>query len=157
MAESSVSESEFGLSDVDQATETDENLINGIQPFMFEPEASDSDTESAESTDGDGSDSANLIGNTIWLGPENTKFMLLLLCRCSCGCCQAMPTAVECVCCQDIPQVFEKLNELSNPVQCITMHPGFNNVCLDVWVLQAASYSYIQQYGTAAFNGSIHK
>lgn len=44
MAESNGSESEFRLSDVDQATDTDENLINGIQPFMFEPEASDSDT-----------------------------------------------------------------------------------------------------------------
>lgn len=83
--------------------------------------------------------------------------MLLLLFRCSCNHCQAMPTSIECVCCQDVPQVLQKLNETSNPVQCITLHPGFKNVCLDVWVLQAASYSYIQQYGTAAFNGPIHK
>lgn len=65
MAESNGSDSESVLSDDEIASETDDNLINGIQPFMFEPEASDSGTDSAESTDGDGSDH-DLTGNTHW-------------------------------------------------------------------------------------------
>jgi hypothetical protein len=31
--------------------------------------------------------------------------------------------------------------------RCITEHPGFNAVCLDVWNLQAVYYEYKQHYG----------
>jgi hypothetical protein len=56
-----------------------------------------------------------------------------------------MPTARECICCQEIHQVVAVANEEN--LQCITDHPGFHPVCLDVHVLQVAYYQYRQQYG----------
>lgn len=56
------------------------------------------------------------------------------------GYCQIMPTLRECVCC------YQKFSELPAPVSCITLHPGFHIVCLDVWVLQTAYFCH-QQYG----------
>jgi hypothetical protein len=43
------------------------------------------------------------------------------------------------------------------PVSCITIHPGFHNVCLDFWVLQTAFYFYHQQYGQIGYHGAIHE
>ena len=70
-----------------------------------------------------------------------------------------MPTRRECVCCYDIPEVLRKMQEMpAGSVTSITNHPGFDNVCLDIWVLQAASYNYLQQYGrNASYNGPIYK
>lgn len=65
--------------------------------------------------------------------------------RCKCGCCSVMPTAVECVCCTEIEEIEVKKEQF----QCITQHEGFEAVCLNVWVLQAAFYSYRQRYGTS--------
>ena len=31
---------------------------------------------------------------------------------------------------------------LAKPVQCITDHPGFEAVCLNVWVLQSAYFQF---------------
>ena len=59
-----------------------------------------------------------------------------------------MPTVTECVCCCDIKQVEDVKNQLSDPVLCITLRPGFYNVYLDIWVLQTAYNVYHQQYGT---------
>ena len=33
------------------------------------------------------------------------------------------------------------------PVQCITMHPAFGDICLNAWVLRVAYYQYRQEYG----------
>ena len=68
-----------------------------------------------------------------------------------------MPTYSECICCHDISQVLTKMNQLPTPVSCITIHPGFHNVCLDFWVLQTAFYFYHQQYGRIAYHGAIHE
>ena len=67
-----------------------------------------------------------------------------------------MPTVLECVCCHDIPPILTKMSQLPKPVLCITLHPGFDNVCLNVWVLQTAFYFYFQQYGSRAYHGPIH-
>ena len=64
--------------------------------------------------------------------------------RCQCGCCSAMPTAVECVCFTEIEEILNRKDQS----QCITQHEGFEPVCLDVWVLQTAYFSYRQAYGT---------
>ena len=61
--------------------------------------------------------------------------------------CEVMATAKKCICCFEIDEIMEKMSELSNPVGCITLHPGFSTVCLDVWVLQVAYFQYQQQYG----------
>ena len=68
-----------------------------------------------------------------------------------------MPTARECVCCYNIPQMQQKISQLPAPVSCITLHQGFNNVCLDIWVLQTAFYFYKQQYGNYGYHGPLHE
>ena len=45
----------------------------------------------------------------------------------------------------------------SKRVDCITDNPAFKAVCLNPWVLQAAWYSYKQQYGTKAIEGPEDK
>ncbi len=42
-------------------------------------------------------------------------------------------------------------------VGCITLHPGFQNVCLDPWVLETAYYSFRQHYGEHAIEGAINE
>ena len=46
---------------------------------------------------------------------------------------------------------------LANPVQCITDHPGFEAVCLNVWVLQTAYFQLRQEYGTKITPLTINK
>ena len=69
-----------------------------------------------------------------------------------------MVTEVERKCCQEIDQVTTKLAEAAvftgQPAPtCITQHPGFRSVCLDVWVLQTAWHQYVKEYGRRAFEG----
>ena len=71
-----------------------------------------------------------------------------------------MPLSVECVCCSEIREIVDKRNDVPQgvtPVRCITEHPGFQNVCLDVWVLQAAYHTYCQHYGSRSHHTSVHK
>jgi len=42
----------------------------------------------------------------------------------------------ECFCCQEIDRCIEKMD---GEITCITQHTGFNNVCLDQYVLETAS------------------
>ena len=43
---------------------------------------------------------------------------------------------------------------IENPPTCITGHPGFHGVCLDMWVLQTAYFSFRQRYGRGAMNNT---
>ena len=52
-----------------------------------------------------------------------------------------MPSLKECLCCQEIAEVVNKMSMNTVAMQCITEHPGFTTVCLDVWVLQTAYFS----------------
>ena len=62
-----------------------------------------------------------------------------------------MTTSRECVCCREVPAMVAKIDELGDTsVACITQHPGFATVCLDVWVLQTAYYQYRQEHGVPA-------
>ena len=63
-----------------------------------------------------------------------------------------MKTSDECVCCHEYDQVVQKCQEVEDlglgPMPtCITKHPGFESVCLNVWNLQAVYMEYKQQYG----------
>ncbi|XP_066263273.1 uncharacterized protein [Branchiostoma lanceolatum] len=99
-------------------------------PYQFEPEAEDSDSD--EEPGGD-------RGNEERLSSLNW---------CSCGHCNIMPTAAECLCCREVQLIDEKRNLLVRPVpECITMHEGFRSICLDIWSLQCAYFEYRQQYG----------
>lgn len=64
-----------------------------------------------------------------------------------CGSCVVMPTARECICCQESDRVNSKRESFNPDTPCITQHPGFSSVCLDVYVLETAYYQYRSQYG----------
>ena len=49
-----------------------------------------------------------------------------------------MPTAAECVCCCEEEKIVDKLQESDLETACITDHEGFDAVCRNVWVFQAA-------------------
>ena len=66
-----------------------------------------------------------------------------------------MATPRECICCREITRVVSKFAQTDAVVQCITEHPGFATVCLDVWVLQTAYFQYRQQYGVQ--NGLLNE
>lgn len=92
-------------------------------------------------------------------------FLILfyLLVRCTCGNCQIMHRAVECVCCQEVAQIKAKLREavemdgLEEEPACITSHSGFIAVCTNRWVLETAWYQYRQHYGGNAGEIPLHK
>ena len=42
-----------------------------------------------------------------------------------------------------------KKEESTGGISCITDHEGFESVCLNVWVLQAAYFNYRYHYGGA--------
>ena len=46
-----------------------------------------------------------------------------------------MPLAVECICCCEVERIQQKIQEGPSQVDCITLHEGFDAVCLNVWVL----------------------
>ena len=56
-----------------------------------------------------------------------------------------MPTARECLCCKEVDEVSAVMQEFPD-ISCVTDHPGFQPVCLDVNVLRTAYYSYRQHY-----------
>ena len=42
------------------------------------------------------------------------------------------------MCCLEMDCVREKMEEVELDDTCITLHPGFSNICLDRWVLLTA-------------------
>ncbi|KAK2570281.1 hypothetical protein P5673_005068 [Acropora cervicornis] len=52
---------------------------------------------------------------------------------------QAVTKAEECICCKEIDRVGEVMSQVDLEDQCITLHPGFRDVCLNRWVLEIAS------------------
>ncbi|XP_068180794.1 P2X purinoceptor 7-like [Antennarius striatus] len=57
-----------------------------------------------------------------------------------------MPTEAENICCLEIPQVRSRLQEVDE-VLCMTQHPGFHPVCLNVYTLQMAGHVLRAEYG----------
>ncbi|XP_022805756.1 uncharacterized protein LOC111342894 [Stylophora pistillata] len=47
--------------------------------------------------------------------------------------------AEECQCCQEIDRCGEVMEEFGDRKKCITLHPGFQDVCLNRHVLQVAA------------------
>ena len=71
-----------------------------------------------------------------------------------------MDSALECTCCLERQQVVRLLHMhpgFNGPLQCITTHPGFEAVCLDVYVLQTAYYQYRQEHGNVLANRTINE
>lgn len=61
--------------------------------------------------------------------------------RCSCGNCSLEHVAnfKECWCCMEIDKCSEEMAMFDEATGCITSHPGYQEVCLNEWVLRAAS------------------
>ena len=69
--------------------------------------------------------------------------------RCECGHYIAMPTNRESLCCCEIYKLVDKKRENENEIQCIIDHDGFEPVCLNLWVIQAAYSTNRHRYGEA--------
>ena len=69
-----------------------------------------------------------------------------------------MPTNRECVCCTEVARIHELMyeteTEQGQDIKCITLHPGFEPVCLNTYVLQTAYFQYKQQYGEEIFESN---
>ena len=64
----------------------------------------------------------------------------------------------ESICyCQEQNLEAVAVEQLEEPPGCIVYHPGFQAVCLNVWVLQTAWLQYKQQYGSKAHGGPEHQ
>ena len=64
-----------------------------------------------------------------------------------CGQCDSFPLVEECVCCVELIKVVKRMEECPTAIACITQHPGFRSVCLDVWSLQVAYLAYADEHG----------
>ena len=56
---------------------------------------------------------------------------------CSCTRCSRMPTVDECKCCREMGDICHRMGEL----ECITKHPKFPIICLDIDVLEVGLLS----------------
>ncbi|XP_061193720.1 P2X purinoceptor 7-like [Saccostrea echinata] len=101
----------------------------GTEPYLFEPEI-DSDEEDLERNTPDETNQSDRLGTNEW---------------CSCGHCPEMATVTESICCHEIPEVMTVLHEDAGKT-CITLHQGFEPVCLNQYVLRTAYFEYRQQY-----------
>ena len=63
--------------------------------------------------------------------------------RCFCSNCSPDLTtkAEECQCCQEIDRCGEVMEQFGDHERCITLHPGFQDVCLNKQVLEVAALS----------------
>ena len=68
-----------------------------------------------------------------------------------------MATPRECVCCTEIHEMMAKMQQDNVTEQCIVFHPGFSDVCLSIWTLQAAYFNYRQHYGTGDLPSTIEE
>ena len=68
-----------------------------------------------------------------------------------------MTTVHESICCRESFEILEKIEEYGNSIECIVRHPGFESVCLNVWVLQTAGFQHTQEYGQGSLNGDMHE
>ena len=69
-----------------------------------------------------------------------------------------MSTGAKCICCKEITRVVAKMSEANDTaVTCITGHPGFEGMCLNVWVLQAAYFQYRQEHGSSSLPPLLHE
>lgn len=68
--------------------------------------------------------------------------------RCTCGCCKAMSTERESVCCKEIEQMHSLLEDPDLEIRpsCVTLHSGFNSVCLCRIVLTVSLYAHRHRY-----------
>ena len=71
-----------------------------------------------------------------------------------------MASADECRCCQEIYAVREELARVEEKtgikVKCVTLHPGFEPACLNVYTLETVWHQFKDQYNEP-YEGPTHK
>ncbi|XP_033120131.1 P2X purinoceptor 7-like [Anneissia japonica] len=117
-----------------------------ITPYKFEPYCTDDDGSGNEEEAGGENNNKDQSRRT------NTDW-------CSCDKCSVMPTTEECLCCMEILKIKDKFVEdapaiVDGNMNCITQHPGFRSICLDIWALQLA-YDEIPKKGKR--EGTTHE
>ena len=75
------------------------------------------------------------------------------LLRCTCGHCEVMSTSRECICCYEYKEVLAIKNE-HDGLKCVTDHPDFSAVCLNISNLKIAYKWYRQRYGERQEQGN---
>lgn len=136
--------SSFDEGEIDEDENVGLEEASNIAPYQFEPYASDdSDGDTDENLSDDHHDAGqneDRLQNNSW---------------CTCDYCNVMPTGIECLCCKEIQRVQDKVESYQGgDLSCITLHPGFRSVCLDVYVLEVAYLQYRQQYGERPEQGN---
>ena len=81
-----------------------------------------------------------ILSNYPWWRLKTSFFSLS---RCFCSNCSTDLTtkAEECQCCQEIDRCGEVMEQFGDRQRCITLHPGFQDVCLNKHVLEIAALS----------------
>ncbi|XP_016390678.1 uncharacterized protein LOC107725790 isoform X3 [Sinocyclocheilus rhinocerous] len=106
-----------------------------FQPYMFEPE-SDPENQDDEPTT-----------------PQIPRMLQPVTAWCTCENCAVMPMEKENKCCLEIPEIVRRINQVPDTLTCITHHPGFEPVCLNVYSLQNALNVYKADYGRLKLRG----
>ncbi|KAI8495210.1 hypothetical protein Bbelb_271960 [Branchiostoma belcheri] len=114
--------------------------VGGVQPYQFEPEAAegeDGDPEAPDRGNQDRRSNRNWCVYAELAEPPVASFSSKYNARLySCF-----------VRDEEHEQIRNTMEGVSPAPKCITMHPGFSSVCLDIWALQCAYYQYRQEYG----------
>ncbi|XP_041359371.1 uncharacterized protein LOC121375792 [Gigantopelta aegis] len=98
------------------------------QPFMFEPERSEHDSESDFDIGlSSGDELEENVENIARLGNRDW---------CLCGNCRPMDTVKESICCLEVDQIGDKMQTTN--LQCILEHYDFPIICLYPEVLRTA-------------------
>ena len=66
-------------------------------------------------------------------------------------------TSIECICCHEVDSIIKKMYMYESELSCITEHEGFEAVCLNLWVIQAAYFNYQQHYGNDVQHRPVHE
>ncbi|RXN16499.1 P2X purinoceptor 7-like protein [Labeo rohita] len=85
--------------------------------------------------------------------PQISRMLQPVTAWCTCGNCAVMPTDKENVCCLEIPEIVRRINQVPDTPTCMTHHPGFGPVCLNVYSLQNALNVYKADYGPLKLKG----
>lgn len=72
-----------------------------------------------------------------------------------------MPTEAESVCCTENGKVWAMVKQYvfdkEQDCQCITLHPGFRDVCLSEYTLAAAYSNYRREFGRIPGSRSLYE